>query len=101
MGSPASRWIAVSAPSPMPRRTCTACFRRASSLASADRRDLRDRRARGPSRALFAVAVLLAAFSVARTARAEPLRLLATTCYLARLSRVVVGDVEQVAAITP
>jgi len=70
-------------------------------LARADRGGLRDRRARGQSRALFAVAVLLAGFSVARTARAEPLRILATTGDLASLARAVAGDLAQVEAMIP
>src|SRR5262249_39389245 len=59
MGSPASRWIAASARSPIPRRTCIACSRRASSLQNGDRRGVTDRRRKARGRWRPRVALLL------------------------------------------
>src|SRR5262249_24003949 len=105
MGSPASRWIAASARSPIPRRTCIACSRRASSLRNGDRRRVTDRtrKARGPWRPPVALLLLcpLGLSVVAQAAAAGSLRVVATTSDLASLAQAVIGDLAQVETIIP
>src|SRR5262249_59567494 len=105
MDSPASRWIAASARSPIPRRTCIACSRRASSLRNGDRRGATDRKrkARGRWRPRVALLLLctLSLPVVAQPAAAGPLRVVATTSDLASLAQAVTGDLAQVETIIP
>src|SRR5262245_7284993 len=104
MGLPASRWTAGSAPCRTPRKTYTACSRRASSLPNGDRRGPSDgrRRARGrrSPRTTFVLFILGLSF-IAHTAGAGTLRLVATTSDLASLARAVTGDLAQVESIIP
>src|SRR3982074_3764392 len=100
-GLQAARWIGVSAPFQIMRKTCTACFRRPSSLAGVERFEKPDRRARGQLRARVILAGLLSAVCVAQTAAAQTLRIVATTGDLASLSRAVAGDLAQGETIIP
>jgi ABC-type Zn uptake system ZnuABC Zn-binding protein ZnuA len=70
-------------------------------LPSGNSRDTPDRGARGQSRALFVVAILLGALLFAQTAAAQTARLVATTSDLASLARAVTGDLAQVESIVP
>src|SRR5215831_964800 len=101
-GSPASRWIAASARSPTPRRTCTACSQRASSLRNGDN-GTPDRRAHarcGP-RIVLVLLSILGLPSVVQIAAAQTVRVVATTGDLASLARAVTGDLAQVETIIP
>src|SRR5438067_12984016 len=105
MGRPAWRWIAASAPSPTPRRTCTVCSRRASSLRNGDRRGTSDPtgRMRGrcrPRMALVLACTLGLAF-VGQSAAARSMRIVATTSDLACLAQAVAGDLAQDETIVP
>src|SRR5262249_4547923 len=104
MGSRAWRWIVVSARSRMPRRMCTVCCRRASSLPSGDGADRSTRtgaRAAPGTPAFLVLAGLLAALFAAQDADAQTRRIVATTSDLASLARAVAGELAQVESIIP
>src|ERR1700757_961841 len=105
MGLLASRWIAGSAQSRMPRRMCTACSPRASSLPNGDSENTPDPRRRARARCglrtvLVLLSILCAPF-VVQNAAAQTMRVVATTSDLSSLARAVVGDLAQVETIVP
>src|SRR6266568_132739 len=102
MGLPASRWIVGSVPSRIPRRTCTACCPRASSLPNGDN-GTPDRRAhaRCGMRIVLVLLFILGLPFVAQTVAARAMRVVATTADLASLARAVIGDLAQVETIIP
>src|SRR6266550_8195963 len=105
MGWPAWRWIAASARSPTPRRTCTVCSRRASSLRNGDRRGTFDPTARMRGRCcpcmVLTLACALGLAFVGQSAAARTSRIVATTSDLASLAQAVAGDLAQVETIIP
>src|SRR5262245_66299287 len=104
MDLPAWPWTAAWAQSPTPRRTCTACCPRASSLPSGSRIHTADRkkmRGRSGPRTLLILSLVLSATFVARSAPAQQLRVVATTSDLASLARAVAGDLAQVETVIP
>src|SRR5437660_7216242 len=104
-GLPAWRWIAASARSPTPRRTCTVCSRRASSLRNGDHRGTSDpterMRGRCRPRMALALACTLGLAFVGQSAAARTMRFVATTSDLASLAQAVAGDLAQVETIIP
>src|SRR5215813_9084762 len=103
-GWPASRWIAASARSPTPRRTCTACSRRASSLRNGDRKTraiANGTRGRCSPRIMLVLVCLLGLSLIVQPAAAGSMRVVATTSDLASLAQAVTVDLAQVETIIP
>src|SRR4051794_20261070 len=104
MGLRASPWIAALAQSRRTRRTCTACYRRAFSLHSGDLLRLS-----GPtwmceviaSHIVSTALLLVCIFCDVRDARAQDLRVVATTSDLASLARSVAGEFAHIDQIIP
>src|SRR5262249_18212848 len=104
MGLPASRWIVGSAQSRTPRRTCTACSRRASSVRNGDRKT----RAIGNGTLGRCSPRITLVFGgrrglplIGQPGAAGGMRGVATPRDLASLAQAVPGDLAQVETIIP